>query len=60
MLLNGVAMADADLAAQLGPLLSAPDAPVIVRAGEGASTQRLVDVIDRIRAEGLGQPVLIE
>lgn len=58
--LNGVAMADADLPARLGPLLPDADAPVILRARDGADVQRLVDVLAAMQAQGLGRPMLAE
>ncbi|TRW96009.1 biopolymer transporter ExbD [Paracoccus sp. M683] len=58
--LNGVALPDSGLAPALRPLLPDADAPVVIRARDGADVQRLVDVIDLIRREGLGRPVLVE
>ena len=58
--LNGLAMADADLPARLRPLLPDADAPVILRARDGADVQRLVDVLTALQAQGLGRPVLAE
>lgn len=58
--LNGVAMTDADLPARLRPLLPAADAPVILRARDGADVQRLVDVLTTLQAQALGRPVLAE
>lgn len=56
--LNGVAMTDADLPARLRPLLPDADAPVILRARDGADVQRLVDLMAILQAQGLGRPVL--
>ncbi|AUH32815.1 ExbD/TolR family protein [Paracoccus tegillarcae] len=58
--LNGAQMADADLATALRPLLPHPDALVILRAQDGADVQRLVDVIDLMKTQQLGLPVLAE
>ena len=58
--LNGTAMTDAGLPAALRPLLPDADAPVILRARDGADVQRLVDVIDLLEAGRLGLPVLAE
>jgi biopolymer transport protein ExbD len=58
--LNGVPVAEAGLAAALRPLLPAPDAPVLLRAGEGASLQRLLDAVAALRAAGIATPVLVE
>lgn len=56
--LNGVLMTDADLPARLRPLLPDADAPVILRARDGADVQRLVDLMAILQAQGLGRPVL--
>ena len=58
--LNGAPVSEAGLAAALGPLLPALDAPVLVRAAPGAPVQALVDALDALAAEDLGRPVLVE
>ncbi len=57
--LNGVAVDLSDLGTRLAPLLPAPDAPVLVRAGEGAGMQALVDVLGVLQDTGTGTPVLV-
>ncbi len=58
--LNGVAVAPETLAERLAPLMPEPDAPVLVRGGEGANLARLVAVIDALRAAGLTRLVIVE
>lgn len=58
--LNGVAVAVADLPARLAPLMPAPDAPVVLRSGDGADLQALVAVMDGLRQAGLTRLVLVE
>ena len=50
VLVNGAPAPDP--AAALAALMPGPGAPALVRAGEGASVQRLVDVMDALRAAG--------
>lgn len=54
--LNGVAVESVEA---LRPLLPGPEAPVLLRA-DGADVQRLVTVMEAMRAGALGQPVVIE
>lgn len=58
--LNGVTTAEARLAEAVAPLLPSPDAPVILRASEGTDLQRLVTVIDLLRAAGIGNLILLD
>ena len=58
--LNGRPVAEATLAEALAPLLPAPDAPVLLRAGDGVTLARLVAVIDALRAAGMTRLVLVE
>lgn len=58
--LNGAEIAADGLIAALTPLMPAPDAPVILRAGEGVPLQRLVFVIDTLRGAGIPNLILIE
>ena len=57
--LNGADQADLPaLVAALRPLMPRADAPVVVRAGEGANVQTLMSVMAGLRAAGLGHLVL--
>jgi biopolymer transport protein ExbD len=56
--LNGVPVPVSGLAAALAPLLPAPDAPVILRAGTGAALDDLVAVLDALRAGGIANAVI--
>lgn len=58
--LNGVAIADGDLAAALRPLLPTEDAPVILRASHDADLARLTQVIDALARSGIRNVVLVE
>ncbi|MDP5307935.1 ExbD/TolR family protein [Paracoccus spongiarum] len=58
--LNGVPVAAADLAAALAPLMPAPDAALVLRPRDGADLQRLVEVMDLLRAGGFDTLVLVE
>ncbi len=58
--LNGVTIADTGLAAALASLMSAPTDLVVLRAGEGADVQRLLDVMTALRAEGIATLTLVE
>lgn len=57
--LNGVETAPEALPGALAALMQSPEDPVILRA-EGADVQRLVAVLDRLRAAGLHSLVLVE
>ncbi|TMM54098.1 ExbD/TolR family protein [Sulfitobacter sabulilitoris] len=58
--LNGGAIDLPGLAAALDPLMRDPSDTVILRPLEGADVQRLVTVIDTLRAAGLERLVLVE
>lgn len=55
--LNGVAVGD--LAAALAPLMASPADPVVLRAADGADVQRLVAVMEGLRAAGIGNLILV-
>ena len=44
---------------QLQRLMAAPDDPVILRAGEGASVQALVDAMAALRGAGIGHLIVL-
>lgn len=52
--LNGMAVTLEGLPASLGPLMASPNDTVILRTGEGASVQALVDVMAALRGAGIG------
>ena len=56
--LNGVA--SDTLTEDLAPLMTAPEDVIILRAGNGASVQRLLDEMTRLRAAGLTNLVVLE
>lgn len=56
--LNGIAVTLEGLPAALAPLLRSPDDPVILRAGEGASVQAMVDVMAALRGAGIGNLIV--
>lgn len=58
--LNGQDIAPGDLATRLGPLVSAPSDPVLLRAGEGTALAVLLAVMDDLRAAGFLRLVLVE
>ena len=58
VLLNGVPVAAEALATALAPLMAAPTDAVILRPRDGAPVQRVVAVIDGLRAAGLTRIVL--
>ena len=58
--LNGVATDPETLVADLSALMPSDDAAVILRPHDGADLQRLVDVMDRLRAGGIANMILIE
>jgi biopolymer transport protein ExbD len=59
VLLNGRPVAAGGLAGELAPLMPAPDAPVVLRPGGGASLQDLVAVMELLRAAGFARLVLV-
>ncbi|WP_238364270.1 ExbD/TolR family protein [Mesobacterium pallidum] len=58
MTLNGVPVEDA--ATALAPLMPTPDAPVLLRGGDGTDLQRLLEVMEALRAAGFPTLVLVE
>ena len=60
ILLNGTAMARPDLVAALSDLLPEPGDAVILRPRDGADLQRLVGVMDDLRAGGITNLILVE
>ncbi|MFC0200901.1 ExbD/TolR family protein [Paracoccus rhizosphaerae] len=59
-LLNGEPVATADLSAAVAGLLPPEGGAVILRPREGADVQRLVDVMDVLRAGGVTDLILID
>ncbi|MEL6264144.1 MAG: biopolymer transporter ExbD [Pseudomonadota bacterium] len=57
---NGFVTPIEGLAEAVRPLMPTPDAVIILRPVEGASLQRVVDVIDALKAGGIHQVVLTE
>ena len=60
LVLNGNPVAPADLAAALAPLMPEGGGAVILRPAEGADLQRVVGVMDRLRAVGFDDLILVE
>lgn len=58
--LNGSPREAAELIADLRRLMPAPDAPVVLRPQDGADVQRLVAVIDLLRAAGITHVLMAE
>ena len=58
--LNGNPVAPADLAAALAPLMPEGGGAVILRPADGADLQRVVGVMDRLRAAGFDDLILVE
>lgn len=58
--LNGQEVATGALAARLMQLTDAPGDTIILRALDGASVQRLVDVVEPLRAAGFTGLALVE
>jgi len=58
--LNGVDLAPEALVEQLSALVEAPTDPVVLRPRDGASLQRLVDVMETLSAFGFTGLVLVE
>jgi biopolymer transport protein ExbD len=58
--LNGVPLADAGLAEALAPLVAAPDDAIVLRAAEDTDLQRLIDVMEALRAAGFTRLVVVE
>ncbi|RNF33674.1 ExbD/TolR family protein [Paracoccus methylarcula] len=60
ILLNGVETPEGDLARALAALMPEEGAAVILRPRDGADLQRLVGVMDHLRAEGFNNMILVE
>ena len=60
LLLNGVRTSKVDLAVSLGKLMESPTDIIVLRARDNASVQRLVDVMQILREEGLTTLTLVE
>ena len=58
--LNGVPLDAEALVAGLAPLMRNPSDPIVLRPREGASLQRLVDVLEALAAAGYTGLVLVE
>jgi biopolymer transport protein ExbD len=58
--LNGVPVTPEALVKDLAPLVEAPTDPIILRPRDGASLQRLVDVMEALSAAGHTGLVLVE
>lgn len=58
--LNGTAVPVDVLVDRLRPLMAGPDDPVILRAGDGADVQRMVEVLDALRAGGVLRVIVAE
>ena len=60
VMLNGTTTAPSDLAAAVAELLPEPGDAVILRPREGADLQRVVTVMDLLRADGITNMILVE
>ncbi len=58
--LNGAALAEAGLPGALARLGRGPEDPVVLRAAEGATLQRVVDVLQALAAAGHRRLLLAE
>lgn len=58
--LNGAPVGTDDLAAALDPLMHGPDDTIVVRPAEGVSVQRLIDIVETLRAAGLTHLAIVE
>jgi biopolymer transport protein ExbD len=58
--LNGVAMDEAEVIAELGRLTDSPEDIVILRAAEAVPLQALASLMDHLRAAGFARLVLVE
>jgi len=58
--LNGTPTPLADLGAALGPLTESPGDPVVLRPREAADLQRVIAVIEVLRAAGFTNLILVE
>lgn len=60
VLLNGTALAEADIPARLSDLTQGPDDPIILRADPAADVQRLTDIATRLTDAGFTRLILAE
>lgn len=58
--LNGVAVTPEALVTGLAPLMETPGDPVVLRPRDGASLQRLVDVMEALSSAGYTGLILVE
>ena len=58
--LNGVPIAEAELASRLSTLASTPQDAIVLRARDGAELQRVIDAMELLRAGGFEQFVMVE
>ena len=58
--LNGVALPEDALIEELGRLTETPEDVIVLRSDEAVTLQRLVAVMDRLRAGGFARLVLVE
>lgn len=58
--LNGTPHVPDNLSSAVQSLMTKPDDIILIRARDGASLQRIVDVIERLRHDGLPNLVLVE
>ncbi len=57
---NGVPVADSNLAQALAPLMKSPADMLILRGRDGASLQRITDITALLQQAGLSNVVLVE
>lgn len=57
---NGVPVAESNLAGALAPMMARPEDMVILRGRDGATLQRIVDVTGLLQAAGYSSVVLVE
>ncbi|MBU3030011.1 ExbD/TolR family protein [Paracoccus marinaquae] len=60
LMLNGAAVEEEALADALTPLMPPEGGAVVLRPREGADLQRLVEVMDLLRADGFDRLILVE
>lgn len=58
--LNGVAVEEGALIADLSRLTETPDDPILLRPRDGSDLQRLVAVLEALRDAGFGRLVIVE
>ncbi|QHQ37041.1 ExbD/TolR family protein [Algicella marina] len=60
VLLNGIAMPETALASALAPLMQAPSDVLVLRSRDGATTQRVVDILMLLDDAGFTAVALVE